>query len=191
MDVRARSPVPHRPFGWTWLSGPPLLHPCSSAPTSALAPDHRPIVNKPFHIEFGLRSRQLLSQSADQYSDIITERFLKHSVNMHVLVRGARACDRWGGKEPRPMLRKENPLSRAWTMGGGGAGLLAALLSMLGCNLKGDQTAAPQSSRALVLPHHLHLSSLSTCTLPPFSEESFFHSQIWTKRLYWCSEPTH
>lgn len=65
------------------------------------------------HIGLGLRSRQLSSQSADQYGDIITESFLKHTVNMRVLVRGARACARLGGKETRPVLRKENPLSRA------------------------------------------------------------------------------
>lgn len=192
MDVGGRSPVPHRPFGWTWLSGPPSpsLNPCSSAPTAALAPDHRLIDKEPLLIGFGLRSRQPLSQSTDHNGDIITECFLKHSVTAHDLVRRARACDRWGGKGTWPVLKKENRLSRAWTMGGG-SGLLAAPLSMLGCNLKEDQTAAPQSNRALTLPHHLPLSSLSTCTLPPFSKESSFHSQIWTKRPHRCSELTH
>lgn len=44
----------------------------------------------------------------------MTESFCKHSVNMHVFIRGARACDHWGGKETWPVLRKENPLSKPW-----------------------------------------------------------------------------
>lgn len=42
-------------------------------------------------IEFRSLSQQLSSQIADQYWDIITERFLKHSVNMQVLA-GERMC---------------------------------------------------------------------------------------------------
>lgn len=45
---------------------------------------------------------------------------------------------------------------------------LALLLSILGHNLKGDQRAVPQSSKALFLPPHPSLSPLSVCPFSPF-----------------------
>lgn len=77
------------------------------------------------------------------------------------------------------MLGEESPLSRAESRGGEGRGVLAALLSRLGCNLKGDETAAPRSSRAepsslLVISASPH-SQPAPCLLPSknhFSPES-------------------
>lgn len=109
-------------------------------------------------MEFRSLSQQLSSQIADQYWDIITERFLKHSVNMRVLV-GECVCDHWGGKEPWPDGYAEEPQRGEpfeQSLNPGGLQVwLAMLLSMLGHNLKGDQRAVPQSSKAVFLPPHL------------------------------------
>lgn len=91
---------------------------------------------------------------------------------MRVLVREC-VCDHWGGKEPWPGGYTEEPQRGEpfeQSLNPGGLQVwLAVLLSMLGHNLKGDQRAVPQSSKALFLPPHLSLSlSLNTLSLHIF-----------------------
>lgn len=85
-------------------------------------------------------------------------------------------CDHWGGKEPWPGGYAEEPQrGEPFEQSLNPGGLLvwlAMLLSMLGHNLKGDQRAVPQSSKALFLPPHRSLScslSLKTLSLSIFS----------------------
>lgn len=67
---------------------------------------------------------------------------------------------------------------------------LALLLSIPGHNLKGDQKAVPQSSKALFLPPHPSLSPLSACPFSPFFYKPSYIS-LWNldKKFYHlCTE---
>lgn len=95
------------------------------------------------------------------------------------LGRGACMCDHWGGKEPWPgtytvQPQRGEPFEQSLNPGGLKV-WLAMLLSILGHNLKGDQSAVPQNSKALFLPPHLSLLPLS---LPVFSYKPSFVS-LW------------
>lgn len=110
-------------------------------------------------------------------------------------------CDHWGGKEPWPGGYTEEPQRGEpfeQSLNPGGLQVwLTMLLSMLGHNLKGDQSVVPQSSKALFLPPRLcrslflHTRSLTIFSYLPTTENFFVNSGLnmhktcrkWTKKL--------
>lgn len=119
-------------------------------------------------------------------------------------------CDHWGGKEPWPGGYTEEPQRGEpfeQSLNPGGLQVwLTMLLSMLGHNLKGDQSVVPQSSKALFLPPRLcrslflHTRSLTIFSYLPTTENVFVNSGLnmhktcrkWKKKFIiaflWTSE---
>ena len=183
MDTASRPPVPpppHRPSGWTWLPGlqmggraphlwwtldPDTLTPQTPAatyPVLTIIPDW---IQVAFPAAIITDSWSILGH----YHRTLPQTECQHaSPGWGVCVC---VCDHWGGKELRPGSyaeepQKGEPFERSLNPGGLQV-WLAVLLSMLGHNLKGDQRAIPQSSKALFLPPHLCLSlSLSRHSQP-------------------------
>lgn len=177
MDMASRPPGPHRPSDWTWLPGlqmggegpSPSMNP-GPRPRSA-APTRRPALTTiPDWIQVAFPTAII----ADQYRDIITERFLKHSVNTRVLLRES-VCDHWGGKEWWPSgYTQENPLSRAWTL--------------TGCVA---EHAGPQlKRRSEGCTSELQSPLPSSSSLDTLSRSTFFHGywtftvNLWTKMYH-------